>query len=191
LEYDDVSGVVGEIFWIIRWSARFILLEWSARFILLCSIGMRADIKIIDLKEKEDFLDQYIHLRNKYVECLLTSPVTLSETKEWLKKSDIEVRGLVQDNVLVGVVILYLNRGGEIAFFVKEPNKGIGSQLLQIIQPVAKKKGLKSVWAWVLDENSIAQRTFEKNGFVKRGLSQRKDKGSMKQGIEYMLGLDS
>ena len=150
---------------------------------------MGADIETIDLKEKEDFLDQYIDLRNKYIELLLTSPVTLPETKEWIKRNNIEIRGLVQDNVLLGAVILYLSRNGEITFFVKEPNKGIGSKLLQIIQNIARGKGLQSVWAWVLEDNFIAQRTFEKNGFVKTGMSEREYKGTTKQGFEYKLDL--
>lgn len=156
---------------------------------LSCSVRMRADIVVINLKEKEDFFDQYINLRNKYTELLLTSPVTLPETKEWLKREDIEIRGLVQNNVLLGVVILYLNRNGEIAFFVREPNQGIGSRLLQIIQNVARGKGLQSVWAWVLHDNLIAQRVFEKNGFVKIGMSEREYKAITKQGIEYKSDL--
>ena len=156
---------------------------------LSCFSRMGADIETIDLKEKEDFLDQYIDLRNKYIELLLTSSVTLPETKGWVKRNNIEIRGLVQDNVLLGAVILYLSRNGEITFFVKDPNKGIGSKLLQIIQNVAREKGLQSVWAWVLNDNFIAQRTFEKNGFVKTGMSEREYKGTTKQGFEYKLDL--
>jgi RimJ/RimL family protein N-acetyltransferase len=145
------------------------------------------DMEIINLKEREDLLDQYIQLRNAYCELLLTLPVTLPETTAWLKRDEIEIRGLVDQDVLIGVVILYLSRNGEVAFFVKEPNQGIGSQLLTIAKEIAKQRNLTSIWAWVLHDNFIAQRTFKKNGFVKKGISEKIYQGSIKQGIEYQL----
>ena len=63
------------------------------------------------------------------------------------------------------MVILYVGKGSEITFFVKHPNQGIGSKLLNIIEDVAKERKLTSLWAWVLKNNFIAQRVFTKNGF--------------------------
>ena len=143
------------------------------------------DIKVIDLKKRPRFLDQYITLRNTHAEFLLTSPVTYSDTKKWLLNNHIEIRGLIQNDILLGATILYLDREGEIAFFVKQPNTGIGSNLLMIIQEVAHQKGLNSVWAWVLRDNAIARRTFEKNGFLKMEPAERIYKGAIKQGITY------
>jgi RimJ/RimL family protein N-acetyltransferase len=60
---------------------------------------------------------------------------------------------------------------------------------LPIIQTVAREKGLHSVWAWVLYDNLIAQRAFEKNGFAKTGISEREYNGIIKQSIEYTLDL--
>jgi RimJ/RimL family protein N-acetyltransferase len=111
--------------------------------------------------------------------------VNASETREWLKKNDIEIRSLVENDILLGVVILYLNKEGEISFFAKELNKGIGSRLLNIIEEVAKKKNLKSIWAWVLGENLIAQKAFEKNGFKKESVSEKEYKGVLRKGIQY------
>jgi len=143
-------------------------------------------MEIIDFKEKEYFIEQYVHLRNSYTDLLLTSPVNIPETKECLKKTnDIEIRGIVQDNILLGVVILYLNREGEIAFFVKKQNQGMGSRLLEIIEGVAKEKNLRSIWGWVLKENLIAQRVFEKKGFIKEGRSEREYRGIINHGIKY------
>ncbi len=150
---------------------------------------MSETLENIDLKKREGFLAQYIALRNSYAELLLTSPVTRAETETWLKRTDIEIRGIVQDTVLLGIVILYLDRGGEIAFFAKERNKGIGSQLLHIITQVAHEKRLKSLWAWVLQENIPAQKAFEKNGFIKKETTERDYQGITKQGIEYRLAL--
>ena len=142
-------------------------------------------MKIIDLKKEEFFIEQYVNLRNSYVKLLLTLPVSISETKEWLKRNDIEIRGFVQDNLLLGVVILYLNRDSEIAFFVKYPKKGIGSKLLKIIEKVAKEKDLEFIWSWVLKDNFIAQRVFEKNGFVREKITERMHNKKEYRGITF------
>ena len=140
---------------------------------------------IIDFKKHESFIVQYVNLRNSYTELLLTVPVNIQDTKEWLKRNDIEVMGILHDDILPGVVILYLNRSGEIAFFVKEKNQGVGTKLLKIAEKVANRRKLKSLWAWVLVDNFIAQRVFEKNGFVKEGISERKYKSIIKHGYTY------
>ena len=148
--------------------------------------------QIINLKTEGDyFIDQYVHLRNNYAELLLTSVVNIAETKEWLKKSDIEVRGLIRNNILLGAVILYLNKDGEIAFFVKQSGKGIGSRLIKIIEEVAKEKKLQFIWAWVINDNLIAQRVFIKNKFVKEAVSERPYRGAIKTGITYKKILDN
>lgn len=148
------------------------------------------NIKIIDFKKDESFIAQYVDLRNRYIELLLTNTVTVTETKEWLTNKDVEVRCVIEDNVLIGAVILYLKRKGEIAIFVKDQKRGIGTELLKVIGKVAKEKNLNSIWAWVLKDNFIAQRVFEKNGFVKEGANEREYKGIIKHGIKYKKNLD-
>lgn len=147
-------------------------------------------METIDLKKKKNFVDQYVQLRNTHTELLLTSPMNISATKEWLEKNDIEIRALAEDNILLGVVILYQNKEGEISFFVKAPSKGIGSRLLNIIEEVARKKNLRSIWAWVLKENLIAQKVFEKKGFIREGTSEKEYKGVVREGIKYKKYLD-
>jgi len=141
--------------------------------------------RVIDVKKEEGAIEEYVSLRNRYSEFLLTKPVNLVETKEWLKDNQIEIRGFVRDGTLLGVVILYINRDGEIAFFAKDQNLGMGSKLLHIISQVAEKKNLKSIWGWVLKDNFIAKRVFEKNGFKKEGIAERVYEGSIKQGMRY------
>lgn len=148
------------------------------------------NIKIIDLKKDESFIAQYVDLRNRYIELLLTNTVTVTETKEWLTNKDVEVRCVIEDNVLIGAVILYLKRKGEIAIFVKDQKRGIGTELLKVIEKVAKEKNLNSIWAWALKDNFIAQRVFEKNGFVKEGADEREYKEIIKHGIKYKKNLD-
>ncbi|MBI4690946.1 MAG: GNAT family N-acetyltransferase [Nitrospirae bacterium] len=143
-------------------------------------------MRYVDIKEDENIIEQYISLRNRYTELLLTLPVNIDETKEWIGRNDIEVRGIVQDGILLGAAILYLSRDGEIAFFVEDQNRGIGGSLLEMIEKVAGDKGLKSVWAWVLKDNLIAQRVFEKNGYLRENDSERNYKGILRQGIKFV-----
>lgn len=150
---------------------------------------MYQETTVIDLKQHQEFLEQYITLRNRYVGVLLTSPVTLAETQKWFANSHVEIWGIVEEQVLLGVALLYLDKGGEVAFFVREPNKGTGSQLLCIIKQIASDKRLPSIWAWVLHDNMSAQKAFEKNGFVRMGMSRREYQGVLKEGFEYRLPL--
>lgn len=142
-------------------------------------------MEIIDLKQREDFLQQYVNLRNSYSELLLTNPVSISDTKEWIKKVDVEIRGIVKEHILCGVVMLYLDKGGEVSFFVEKRGKGIGSKLLKIIEDVAREKELKGIWAYVLQENTIARRVFEKSGYSKGKITERNYNGIFRKGIEY------
>jgi RimJ/RimL family protein N-acetyltransferase len=77
----------------------------------------------------------------------------------------VEIIGLVRDSTLLGAAVLYLDRSGEIAFFVREKGKGYGSKLLKAIENVAREKGLRKVWARVLKNNHKAIRAFLKNGY--------------------------
>jgi len=141
--------------------------------------------RIIDLKETSFFIDQYVDLRNSYCNLLLTEPVTVSGTNAWIKSRDIEVRCAVCGNVLLGSVILYLTRDGEVTYFVKEKNKGLGSRLLEIIEKVAGEKNLKKIWAWVLSDNVIAQHTFLKNGYKMKETSIKKFQNQMRDGFVF------
>lgn len=141
--------------------------------------------RVIDLKKEEEFIEEYVSLRNRYNELLTTKLVDVAETKEWLKDNQIEVRGLVQDDIFWGAVILYLNREGEIALFVKEPQQGVGTKLLKIIEKVAEEKRLNGVWAWVLSDNEKAQWAFRKNGYREEGQSARFHENESKPGVIF------
>jgi ribosomal protein S18 acetylase RimI-like enzyme len=141
--------------------------------------------RIINLKQATDCIQPYIELRNRYCELLLTDPVKVTETKEWLKQDDIEIRGVMRGNALVGIVILFLNRAGEIAFFSERKGLGHGSELLSIIEGVAKEKGLREVWAWVLRDNMIAQGAFLKNGYRREEETAKEYRGQTLKGFVF------
>lgn len=126
---------------------------------------MADSARLVDLKEEPDFLEQYVEMRNQHREFLLTEPVDLAETRVWVEHEEIEIRGLARGKTLLGAAVLYLGKGGEIAFFTRHPNEGIGSRLLEVIEGVAKDRRLPGVWAWVLSDNAIARRVFMKNGY--------------------------
>jgi GNAT superfamily N-acetyltransferase len=140
---------------------------------------------IIDLKKDRSFIGQYVDLRNRYVDLLLTDPVTVDGTYEWLSGKNIEIRCLVENGTLLGAVILYLDKRGEVAFFTKDQGKGIGSKLLSIIEGVARENNMKSIWAWVLSSNRVAQKTFLKNGYLSEGKSDRRYIGKVRQGVLF------
>ena len=139
----------------------------------------------IDLKEKKAYIDQYVSLRNTYVDLLLTDAVSTEGTRKYLETSDNQIRCVVRGDELIGAAILYLDRNGEITFFSKYKYIGIGSLLLSGIEKAAKEQQLSTVWAWVLKNNSSAQRSFEKNGYSVRAITQKTYKGNSFQGVEY------
>lgn len=144
-------------------------------------------MRIIDLKKEKIFIDQYVALRNSYCDLLLTSPVEVRQTEAWIDKNgkDVEILGLADGDILSGVSILYLNKNGEVSFFVKDKNKGTGSKLLKMIEEVASSRKLSSIHAWVIQDNAIARHVFEKNGFVKEKDSNREYKGKPTYGVLY------
>lgn len=141
--------------------------------------------KVVNLKESNFLIGQYVELRNHYCERLLTLPVSIDETRAWLKGSKVEVFGIVREEILLGAAILYIRREGEIAFFTKTPGQGVGGRLLSIMEEVARQRKLKSVWAWVLDENIAAQKTFLKNGYIPVEKSNRQFMGEKSTGVVF------
>ena len=124
----------------------------------------------------DKYIPQYVRLRNKYLKELMTNPITEEGTRSWKGG---RILCSVKKNVLKGAVILYNN--GQLAVFVKEPNKGIGTELL---------KGIKG-WACIRTDNHISQHLFRKSGFKFVKKSVRKYKGedvSVKLFSKYAKG---
>jgi GNAT superfamily N-acetyltransferase len=141
--------------------------------------------RIIDLKREKAFIEEYVSLRNRYCELLLTQRVNTEQTKKWLQDGNVEIRGIVQDTDLLGVAILYLDRQGEISIFAKTQHQGLGTRLLEVIEKVAKKRELHAVWAWVLTDNRAAQMTFKRNGYKMGRESSRVYKNQDRRGIIF------
>lgn len=125
-------------------------------------------MKIISLAKAPEFITQYVDLRNIYKENLLTNIVTAEETLEWLNRSDICVEVAINDQELLGAVILYLNKDAELAIFTKYHRQGVANKLLQSVKMTAKQTySLEYIWAWVADENKASLSLFLRNGFSK------------------------
>ena len=140
---------------------------------------------VVDLREAHTFIHQYVELRNRYKDLLLTKKVTTDETVAWLEREDVEVRCLVRDNLLLGAVVLYPSKENEVTFFVKEPGKGAGNRLLGIIEDVAKEKGIIDLWAWVLQSNTAARKSFQKREYDQDSIFEREFNGSLFEGIMF------
>ena len=141
--------------------------------------------RVINLKDEGSFIAQYVELRNKYCELLLTVSVSVEETKTWIENEEVEVVGVVKGDALLGVAILYLHRAGEIAFFVRTPNHGTGSYLLKVVERIARDKGIVNIWAWVLEENIAAQRTFIKVGYALEKESSKYFERRLRKGVVF------
>lgn len=146
------------------------------------------NMHVVDLKKNIHFIEQYVELRNSYTDLLLTDRISVAGTTEWVgnpKNDPVEIRLLIENGLLSGAVLLYLDRNGEVAFFAKKKNNGVGSRLLEIIQQVAINRSYSSIWAWVRADNLIAQRVFEKNGYKRTGSDQRKYKNVEIKGFTF------
>jgi ribosomal protein S18 acetylase RimI-like enzyme len=147
--------------------------------------GHDTAVRVVDLKSDRRLIEQYVALRNSYAELLLAEPVDVPGTGRWMEEKPLELRALERSGELLGAVILYLARGGEVAFFAKAKGRGIGTRLLDIIEAVAKERRLSSVWAWVREDNAIARHVFEKRGFEKEEMSEREYRGAKVSCIRY------
>jgi ribosomal protein S18 acetylase RimI-like enzyme len=141
--------------------------------------------RVINLKSEGSFIAQYVELRNKYCDLLLTESVNIEETKKWIKSENVEVVGVVKGDALLGAAILYLHRAGEIAFFVRTPNHGTGSNLLKLLERIARDRGIVNMWAWVLEENIAAQRTFIKAGYALEKESSKYFERRLRKGVVF------
>jgi ribosomal protein S18 acetylase RimI-like enzyme len=143
-------------------------------------------MEVVNLRNEKTYLEQYVQLRNEFCELLLTEPVTIDGTMRWLGAVDVEIRGIVEDNRLLGCVILYIDKNGEVTFFARDKNKGIGTYLLEIVQNIAIDRKLGKVWSWVLKDNIIARRVFEKSGFINVEDAVREYRGTKRNGVVFV-----
>lgn len=123
-------------------------------------------INVIDLNHNLQYLNQYIELRNKYKDKLFTKSVNYEETKKWIKNNFILIKIAIKNEILLGVVVLYLNKNNEITIFTKEESKGIGSLLLIEIEKYALKNNIKYIYSWVEQSNEISKALFFNQNFL-------------------------
>lgn len=139
----------------------------------------------LNLKEHPELIPQYVELRNSYCEPLLTHTVEIQETVQWLSNTTAEIRVIEEENCLLGVVLLYVDRGGEVAFFARQQNRGVGTSLLQAADVIAHQKKLQQIWAWVRADNLVAAKVFEKCGYYESGREDRRYKEQLISGIKF------
>lgn len=146
--------------------------------------------EVVVLREHLEMINAYVAVRNRFCELLLTSPVNHEDTLKWLLSGNGEILCLREAEQFIGAVIIYFNRGGEIAIFVNTPGHGCGSILLKAIVDFAGRRGLKEVWAWVLLDNLPSCRLFDRFGFTAVGVQRREYDGREVQGMRYLLKIN-
>ena len=122
------------------------------------------EFEIINLNSNNvpiGIINQYVKLRNQNKLNLNTSPVTLEETFNWLSKARVFIKGLINENKLYGVVIIYIDKDYELTFFARDKGKGLGKILLGIADNIAKEKKIDRLWAGTLNNNILAIKSFE------------------------------
>jgi hypothetical protein len=142
-------------------------------------------LEFVDLKAVPRLLEQYVDLRNKYSSDLLSEPVEMKNTENWLSTANIKVICAVAEKTLQGVAILYFDKGGELAFFSRTPGKGTGSCLLVEADKSALSKGLGRIWAWTAKTNQSAQSSFIKSGYSAVEETERKFRSMSILGIIF------
>lgn len=142
---------------------------------------------LCDLKNSQHYIKPYIDLRNQNKEQLLTDTVSEDETKLWLKSANVCVKVALENDELIGAAILYFDKAGEVAIFVKHKRSGVGTALLKEIQVQAQNENLKKLWVWVSDTNIASKKLFEKNKFNADGPCSRLFAGIIYYGVVYKM----
>jgi RimJ/RimL family protein N-acetyltransferase len=122
----------------------------------------------VDIKSADsDMLLQYVGLRNMYVTELATEKVELEETLCWLKQTPVIIQGMVEDDELRGVGIVYRDRHDELTYFARYPRRGIGTLILKRMEDLASAHGIDRLWAKVNSNNVASARCLIRNGWVR------------------------
>ncbi len=132
------------------------------------SVRKRKGVVVVNLKKNQQWLTDYVFLRNKHLQALLSEKVDLAATKEWLRQNDVELYGIIDGGIFQGAVVIYIkeNKGeGEVAFFTSNIGCGYGGRLLKITDVVAVERRLSKLCAWTRDNNVPAINVFRRNRY--------------------------
>ena len=140
---------------------------------------------IVNLCREQRWTEQYVALRNQFSHLLLTEKVNVSDSRHWLRSANIRAIGLVKGELLCGVALLYLNKGSEFCFFTHQQGKGIGHQLLTLIEKEATQIHLSKIWAWTLKNNKRAITCFVNHGFELTQATHRYYQGKTLEGVIF------
>ncbi len=144
---------------------------------------------MINLREVPEYVVQYVELRNRNYKALISSMMTVEDTREWLAQAGIEVRCIVEDGTVAGAIALNSDRGGELTFFAAKKNTGIGTELIAVMEKVGRDAGLEKLWAWTAKGNVPSRRAFEKNGFRLKNTLAKEYDGKRIEGVIYEKSL--
>ena len=118
----------------------------------------------VDLRQYKFLIPEYVSMRNRYVSELMTIPITLEMTIDWLdaRPSKGMVFCVLSGNSLVGAFIISFERRQEFSVFVDKPGTGTGRFILGELERVCRSEGISKIWARIRDDNVRAKAFFDK-----------------------------
>lgn len=140
-------------------------------------------LEIINLKENLGFVEEYVTLRNAWKQNLLTDEVDLDKSYEWVKNSNTIILGVLENRQLTGVGMVYLDKENEIALFVKNQKKGLGTLIMRHLINEMKERNFSYLRGWTYNPNM--RKLFEKYNFKYLGERERAFKGEYYKGGDY------
>ena len=129
----------------------------------------------INLKNANvNILSQYIELRNKFHKELDTKQVTLDETITWIQTARVLGTCIMENDTLIGVGIIYMDRGNEVTCFTNIQGKGIVGIVHKSLEKMATKENIHFLCAKTWAGDLRARRSLEKNGYVLTSLDEER-----------------
>ena len=117
---------------------------------------------MVNLCSAREHVKGYIDLRNRYTDELMTKPITVESTEEWLRSGGGLIHIAVECGSVVSAVIVHKRR--EVTIF--SDKAGVGNTLLAEAEAMAQELGFCDLWARVEENNIKAHDLFLRIGYT-------------------------
>ncbi|MCB9249751.1 MAG: N-acetyltransferase [Ignavibacteriales bacterium] len=148
----------------------------------MTSENQKIKIRIADYKDWQSIIDIYNQAVLEKDKTADTQPITVEERKDWLQQHSLYKYPILLaeiNNIIVGWCSISPHRPGrkaleitaEISYYINKNyrKKGVGSFLIEEAISSSRKKGIKNLFAILLDINLDSVSILEKFGFQKWG----------------------
>lgn len=121
-------------------------------------------VRIRRLNANSRYVPQYVALRNRYTEHLLSHNVDVEETRQWLGLRCVWIA--VQGGSVLGAAWIDASRADQLSIVCAQPGQGVGTLLMDFVEKEAKKYGRRSLSVAVSDRNPPALAFFLSRGYI-------------------------